>query len=267
LTKPLYIAQNVKAQFVTPDHGCAPYYAVIDNTSIAGQQFYWDFGDGGPIDSTDRTPPPHYYPNVGSYTITLIAVDSATCNISDTARFTITVDGKPTAAFSFSPVPPVANTPDIFTNQSIGGVKYKWLFGDGDSTIRTTMDTVMHQYNATGTFNACLITFNIYGCTDTVCQQVPVVIHPLLDVPNAFTPGRFGQNAIVKVVGFGITKMMWRIYNRWGQLVFQSNDPNTGWDGTYGGKIQPMDVYAYTLEAEYFDGSHATKKGDITLIR
>lgn len=267
LTKPLYIAQNVKAQFVTPAHGCAPYTAIINNTSIAGQQFYWSFGDGT-FDTTDRTPPPHLYPNVGTYTIKLVVIDSATCNIIDSTEQTITVDGKPTAMFSFTPYPPVANTPDIFTNQSTnGGVKFEWIFGDGDTAFRTTMDTVMHQYNSTDTFQVCLVAFNQYGCSDTVCKPVAVLINPLLDVPNAFTPGRFGQNAIVKVVGFGITKMIWRIYNRWGQLMFQSNDPNIGWDGTYGGKIQAMDVYAYTLEAEFFNGAHVAKKGDITLIR
>ena len=108
---------------------------------------------------------------------------------------------------------------------------------------------------------------NAEGCTDTVCHPVPALINPLLDVPNAFTPGRFGTNAIVKVVGYGIVHMTWRIYNRWGQVVFQSDDPNVGWDGYYRGVMQPMDVYAYTLEADFSNGTHATKKGDITLIR
>jgi gliding motility-associated-like protein len=96
---------------------------------------------------------------------------------------------------------------------------------------------------------------------------VSAVINPLLDVPNAFTPGRFGVDAIIKVVGFGIAKMDWRIYNRWGQLVFESNNPYDGWDGTYKGQVQPMDVYGYTLDAQFSDGSHVVKKGDITLIR
>jgi gliding motility-associated-like protein len=146
-------------------------------------------------------------------------------------------------------------------------VKYQWNFGDGHSETKTTPDTVMHQYNRTDTFQVCLIVTNESGCTDTVCHPVPALINPLLDVPNAFTPGRFGQNGIVKVVGFGITRIAFRIYNRWGQKVFESNDPNIGWDGTYKGILQPMDVYGYTLEAEYFDGTHATRKGDITLIR
>ncbi|HZE85666.1 MAG TPA: PKD domain-containing protein [Puia sp.] len=264
-TKILSIAQNVKAQLATPANGCAPYNAVFDNTSLGGQQFYWDFGDNS--GSTDRTPAPHLYASPGTYIIRLKVVDSSTCNIADSTTFTLTVNGKPTAAFTFSPIPPAVNTKTVFYNNSSGGVRYTWLFGDGESTVKTTLDTVEHQYNVTDTFNACLIAVNQVGCADTVCHPVAALVHPLLDVPNAFTPGRFGVNGVVKVVGFGITHMSFRIYNRWGQLVFESNDRNLGWDGTYRGVVQPMDVYGYTLEAEYFDGTRATKKGDITLIR
>ena len=267
LTKQLFIAANVKAQFETPAAGCAPYFAVFNNTSIAGQEYYWDFGDGT-IDSTDRTPPPHYYPNPGTYTIKLKVVDSTTCNIVDSFQTTITLQGKPTAGFSFTPSPPVPNTPTVFENQSSAdAVRFVWLFGDGSSETKLTRDTVIHQYNKTDTFQACLVAINLAGCPDTICHPVAVLINPLLDVPNAFTPGRFGVNGIVKVVGFGISHMVFRIYNRWGQMVFQSNDPYIGWDGTYKGILQPMDVYAYTLEAEFSDGTHASKKGDITLIR
>ncbi|HEY8893575.1 MAG TPA: gliding motility-associated C-terminal domain-containing protein, partial [Niastella sp.] len=189
------------------------------------------------------------------------------CNIIDSTSFEIGVYPLPTADFSFAPVPPQTNKPTIFTNLSTGGARYVWLFGDGDSTIKTTMDTTAHQYNATGTFNACLITFNEYECSDTLCRAVEAIIDPLLDVPNAFTPGRFGRNSYISVVGFGIAKMNWRIYNRWGQLVFETNNRKMGWDGTYNGKAQPMDVYAYTLDVEFSDGRKLRKTGDITLIR
>jgi gliding motility-associated-like protein len=98
-------------------------------------------------------------------------------------------------------------------------------------------------------------------------MPVEAIINPLLDVPNAFTPGRFGQNAIVRVQGFGIASMVFRIYNRFGQMVFESNNPNEGWDGNFKVNPQPMGVYAYTLEATYFDGKKTTRKGDVTLIR
>ena len=266
-TRLLFVAQNVKAQFTTPQLGCAPYNATFTNTSIAGQQFYWNFGDGSPIDSVDYSPT-HLYPNTGTYTVTLKAVDSTTCNIVADTSFTITVQGKPKVDFSYTPEPPQPpNTPTVFTDASSPGVKYQWFFGDGTSETKATPDTVVHLYNKTDTFEVCEVVTNASGCSDTACHPVPAVINPLLDVPNAFTPGRFGVNAVIKVVGFGITHMTWRIYNRWGQLVFESVDPNVGWDGRYHGVIQAMDVYAYTLEAEFSDGSRTTKKGDITLIR
>jgi gliding motility-associated-like protein len=61
--------------------------------------------------------------------------------------------------------------------------------------------------------------------------------------------------------------MSWKIYNRWGQAVFESADNKHGWDGTYKGQPQPMDVYAYTLDVEFTDGTKTRKTGDITLIR
>jgi gliding motility-associated-like protein len=103
-----------------------------------------------------------------------------------------------------------------------------------------------------------------------VVQEEPdaiELIDPLLDVPTAFTPGKFGLNSKIFVRGFGIGKLDWKIYNRWGQLVFQSNSFKMGWDGTFKGTMQPMDVYVYTLDAEFTDGRKLRKTGDITLIR
>jgi gliding motility-associated-like protein len=133
--------------------------------------------------------------------------------------------------------------------------------------ITTSRLSVQHQYNVTGTFNACLVAINAAGCADSICQNVRAVIAALLDVPNAFTPQSGDINSKVFVRGFGITKIKFIIWNRWGQKVFETNDRNIGWDGKFKGVIQPMDVYAYTIDAEFFDGTKTTKKGDITLIR
>lgn len=102
---------------------------------------------------------------------------------------------------------------------------------------------------------------------DSITQDVPIIVKPLFDVPNAFTPGRFGENAIIKVRGFGIGTMNWKIYNRWGQVVFSSTSKDLGWDGTFKGALQPMDVYTYVLDVEFTDGKKARKTGDITLLR
>jgi gliding motility-associated-like protein len=265
VTISLRVASLVKAQFTTPPAGCAPYNAVFTNTSLAGQTFQWDFGDGS---TSTAINPTHLYTNPGSYTITLIATDPGTCNITDTASLSIIVAGNPIADFSFTPDPPIENTPTSFANQSsANAVRFTWKFGDGDTLLTTSRANVLHQYNATGTFNACLIAFNVAGCADTACGQVNAVVVPAVDVPNAFTPLSGDVNNRIFVKGFGIAKMRFIIWNRWGQKVFETNDRNIGWDGKFNGVIQPMDVYAYTLDVEFFNGKKASRKGDITLIR
>ncbi|UAY52682.1 DUF7948 domain-containing protein [Ferruginibacter albus] len=259
----LNLAMNVKAAFTTPAKGCSPYTAVITNTSLAGTEFNWDFGDGTTSTSTNPTVT-HLYSDTGTYTIRLIAKDISTCNLVDTTYFTIMVVQKPTATFTYSPDPSKENTPTEFTNASVNATHYVWNFGDGDTSI---LVNPIHQYNASTTFHTCLVALNDVGCADTTCQDITAIVLPLLDVPNAFTPGKFGTNSVIKVVGFGIGKMDWKIYNRWGQLIFQSNDKDNGWDGTFKGALQPMDVYTYTLDVEFTNGKKYRKTGDISLLR
>ncbi len=259
----LRVSPVVKAQFEIAD-GCAPYDAFFNNTSLAGQQFFWNFGDGGT--STDINPE-HLYTDTGTYVISLLVIDLNTCNIRDSTTRSIHINPKPVAGFYSGPIPVQYNTPTIFFNTSSGATHYVWHFGDGDSTQKNSADTVIYQYQETNTFNACLVAINQFGCSDTICHPVEALINPLLDIPNAFTPGRFGENSIIMVKGFGIMNMDWKIYNRWGQLVFESNSPFYGWDGTFHGAAQPIGVYAYTLDATFFDGTKARRTGDITLIR
>ena len=265
LVKQLRVAALVKADFVTPAVGCAPYNAVFENTSLAGSDFKWDFGDGG---TSTEVSPVHTYLSPGTYNITLIALDTATCNKTDTTHFTIEVFGKPTAAFTATPQPPIVNTPISFNNfSSPDAIQFKWVFGDGDTLRTTSRNVVQHEYVATQTYNACLQVSNRAGCADTVCQTVRTIIEPAVDVPTAFTPGNGGANGTVFVRGFGIARMKFTVWSRWGEKVFETNDKRIGWDGRYKGKLLPMDVYAYTLDVEFSDGTKATKTGDITLIR
>jgi gliding motility-associated-like protein len=269
LTKTLRVSPIARAQFITPPVGCAPYLASFDNTSLGGLDFLWDFGDpGSGAANTSTSPvPTHLYENPGPYSIKLTVFDNTTCNKVHDTTISILVSPKPTAGYTFSPSPPVSNTPIVFSNSSSGAVKYLWDFGDGDTLMTTTADTIQHLYKFTDSFNVCLVAFNQYDCTDTVCHTVATLINPLLDMPNAFTPGRFGQNGYFKVTGFGITRLSFKIFNRWGQMVFQSTDQNIGWDGTYQGVLQPLGVYVYTVEAEFSNGKRANRKGDVTLLR
>lgn len=253
----------VQASFTTDPIGCVPYVANFLNTSLAGTDFIWQFDDGT-VFSTDLNAT-YTFNNIGTYRVRLIASDTNTCNKIDTSSyFTIRVLPKPTAAFIWSPNPPQENVPVTFTNQSVAAVNYSWSFGDGDTSVLTNP---VHEYNATGTYTATLIAYNEIGCSDTAQLDVAVIILPALDVPNAFTPGQPGVNSKVFVRGFGITKLAWKIYNRWGQLVFESNSKTVGWNGYYKGKLQPTDVYVYTLEAEFSDGKKLKKTGDISLLR
>ena len=263
VVKTLRISPNVDARFETPPSGCVPYNAVFNNTSAGGQQFIWQFGDGT---TSNTSSPTHLYQTPGNYTIRLTVIDSSTCNIIESTQFSITVSQAPTAAFSFAPKPPQENTPVEFINTSLGATSYKWDFGDGDTLLTTSTLSIKHIFNETKAYNTCLIAFNQYGCTDTVCSEIQAKVIPLIDVPNAFTPNGDGINDKVFVRGFGIAKMVWRIYNRWGAVVFQTTNRNEGWDGTYKGSVQPTEVYHYVLDAEFSDGVKYQKKGDITLL-
>ncbi|HEY0608029.1 MAG TPA: gliding motility-associated C-terminal domain-containing protein, partial [Chitinophaga sp.] len=162
------------------------------------------------------------------------------------------------------PSKPEENTPVRFVNESVGAISYHWDFGDGATSTETNP---VHQYNKTGTYNACLIATNQFGCTDTLCQEVAAIVVPLFDVPSAFSPNKDGMNDVLLVRGFGIARLNLKIFNRWGQLVFESNDPSLGWDGRFKGNLQPMDAYAYSIYIEFSDGTKANKTGSITLLR
>ena len=260
----LRIASLVKAKFETPILGCAPYTAYFNNTSEAGEQFFWDFGDGT---TSTAMYPTHFYSTPGVFVIKLTAIDSGTCNRIDSTSFTIKVADKPHSAFSYSPNPPQSNTPVDFVNSATGAMRYKWIYGDGEELNTTSTTSVSHIYNATNAFSAMLVAINASGCADTAVQIIQARVLPLLDVPSAFTPNNDGINDIVQVRGFGIQKMSWKIYNRWGTVVFETSDRTQPWNGKYKGELQPAEVYHYTLDVDYSDNSHYQKIGDITLLR
>ncbi len=263
----LRIAQNVKAIIKMDSVGCAPYTAVINNASLAGTQFLWNFGDGT-IDSTTDILINHEYTKVGTYTITLIALDNSTCNIKDSTSFVLVTKSKPSAAFSYSPNPPQSNQPILFTNLSTNAVQYEWQFDDGD-TLHTTSNNppVSHTYNESTTYRATLIATNPSGCADTVFHDIKAIVVPDVQVANAIAPN--GTNKTIQVRGFGIETMKWVIYNRWGQIVFQTTNSTDSWNGTFNGngKMLPADVYTYTLDVTFTNKQKYSKTGDITLLR
>jgi gliding motility-associated-like protein len=100
-----------------------------------------------------------------------------------------------------------------------------------------------------------------------VCKEVSADVHTAIDVPTGFSPNGDGNNDILYVRGGAIETMNIKIFNRWGEKVFESNSLSQGWDGKFKGKPQEMDAYAYILTATFIDGTTALKKGNITLVR
>jgi gliding motility-associated-like protein len=261
IQKIIRVSPIVKADFPLTN-GCAPYTFKFQNTSLGGIDFEWDFNDGGPL--SNEVNPTRTFTNPGTYKIKLTSTDTNSCNKVSVIEKTLVVYPVPTAAFTFAPQPSLRNTPTTYTNNSTGAVKYKWLFGDGDSS---TAVNPIYQFNYTDSFNTCLIAINEFGCEDIFCDIVPAFVDPLFDITTAFTPNGDGNNDFAVVRGFGIKTILFRIYNRWGQIVFETNQRKIGWDGKYKGVLQPMDAYAYTLSIENSDGKKFSKSGNITLIR
>ncbi len=259
--KTVRLSPQVTALFTTPPAGCVPYTADFTNNSLGGLNFFWDFGDGS---TSTLDNPSHLYNAAGTFTVKLFAFDSTSCNKVDSSLFVITVSPIPTASFIFNPNPSEENKFTNFVNQSVGATKYLWNFGDGDTSTEVNPS---HIFPETNTYKVCLNASNEAGCSDDTCMDVQALIKPLVDVPSAFTPGRFGVNGRIKVEGFGIAQMHWVIYNRWGQKVYETDNRKSAWDGTFNGKLQPVDVYVYTLDVTFSDGKKYRKTGDITLLR
>ena len=266
-TVKIIVEPNVKAIPEVIQAACAPATYIFKNNSLFATGWEWQFiNEVGTLISTSTLEEPSFtFSTGGVYKYRLIASNPNTCNLSDTSQYiTVKIAEVPVALFDYLPRPSEPNVPVSFRNLTTNANSYLWNFGDGATS---TLFEPIHEYNKTGNYKVVLYAYNNLICLDTFSLVVDVIINPLLDVPNAFTPGKFGTNGIVYVRGFGIEKMEWKIYNRWGELVFQSNNKLSGWDGFYKGKLQPMDVYTYTLDAVFVDGQKKRQTGDITLLR
>ena len=117
------------------------------------------------------------------------------------------------------------------------------------------------------TYKVCLTASDTNDCGGIVCKTVHADRTKLVDVPHAFSPNGDGENDILYIHGVGIDKVSLKIYNRWGQVVFETKSMDKGWDGTFKNSGQPTDTYAYVLQATYLDGTTEQKQGNITLLR
>lgn len=140
-----------------------------------------------------------------------------------------------------------------FTNQSEGGTTYTWVFGDGD--ISTETDPV-HEYQVEyhDSYVAILYVEDEEGCIDSLAMLIPVLEDLIYYVPNTFTPDEDGFNEEFKPVftaGFIPSSYVLSIYNRWGELIFESFDPENGWKGIYGDSNLPVPDGTYVWKIRY----------------
>lgn len=116
--------------------------------------------------------------------------------------------------------------------------------------------------------NEYIVTYIYNGvCTASATVRLEVINRNEPYIPNVFSPNGDGLNDVFNVFGAGIRTVDLRIFNRWGELVFQSNNTWTGWDGTYKGQLQNPAVFTYYAAITYLDGKEKVEKGTITLVR
>ena len=118
------------------------------------------------------------------------------------------------------------------------------------------------------TIEYSLVGMNIYGCTDTTTLKINVIHGTNIKLPNAFTPNGDGHNDIFKLANVEFeTLQEFKVFNRYGQVVFETSDINQGWDGTFKGQPAPMDTYMYLIRVTLSGGDSHSFKGDVTLMR
>lgn len=208
----------------------------------------------------------------GSYNVQMIVTSPFGCIDSITNIDFLTVQGKPKAAFSWSPNPVLMfNTNVHFQNMSYLGHTYEWEFAEGVPPVSTLeRPKVTFPHGIEGVYPVTLIVTSELGCVDTLTKDLIVYREVVLYAPTAFTPDgdEFNQTWKVYTDGIDIYHFNLKIFNRWGEIVWESNDPSVGWDGTYNGKPLQSGVYSWKISARdiHHDGKYEWN-GHINLLK
>lgn len=260
-----------------PGEGCAPLTVNFTNLTKYGdpETYKWDFGDGEEISYDDHPTHTYYYPGV--YSVKLEASNISGIINTSVKKLIIEVFPAPHADFQIRPeMVKLPDDPIYTTNYSSDADSYFWDFGDGSSSSEFEPS---HVYLDTGFYDITLIAKTDKGCMDTVVYEnmVEVIEGNEIRIPNAFTPSldgstggsRYGngRNDVFYPVTEGVIAYKMQVYNRWGELLFDTVDKSQGWDGYYKGKVCAPDVYIYKIDFKFMDGREVMKFGDVMLIR
>jgi gliding motility-associated-like protein len=231
----------------------------ITNASSNATSYQWTFNGGTPSTSTSADPGTVCFFGEGTYDISLVVTNAYG---TDSTGTTVTIN----------PIPSVETIADTSIISSVSVELEAYGANDLDYiwTPSTWLDcpdcqttTAAPQSN---TFYIVTAT-NDYGCVDTAGVMITVEFIEAIGVPSAFSPNNDGVNDILYVQGSGINDMTFRVYNRYGQMVFESLDQSYGWDGTFQGKPENPGVFVYYVLYTNSVGEELILEGDVTLIR
>lgn len=250
---------------------CEPPYEV-DFSSTGNPSppnVFWDFGDGV---GTSTLPTITYtYADTGTYQVMYVAIDSNTCNIADTAYFTVQFEQAEefNATFDIPVLPPCRTSDSLWVQLDFtgsGADSLVWDMGDGTIFINDTI--LNYLYLQPGDYVISMTAYD-FKCNNigTISEKVQFTgVYEDVFVPNAFTPNGDGNNDVLYVRGLGITEVQFAVYDRWGEKVFETNEQDKGWDGKYEGMLADPGVFVYYLNIVYCDGQKYFEKGNVTLI-
>jgi gliding motility-associated-like protein len=250
------------AEFKPVEPGCMPLTIQFENTSSYSNSYLWEFGDG----AVSNKPNPEYtYYEPGTYKIKLTAWgDGGT----DTYSTVNNVWVLPNAYFEIAPRFVYVNDQEVhYFNLSDNGDIYLWDFGDG--TGSSDMSPT-HLYTKEGNYDVTLNVWTANDCYDLYVLETAVLVEPTgrIVFPNVFRPeSPIEENRVFKPgVIDHVEEYHLMVFNRWGELIFESFDKDTGWDGYVDGKMAKQDVYVWKVEGKYSGGQTFGQSGDVTLM-
>lgn len=241
--------------------GCGLIGVTFENLSINASCYLWDFGDG--TFSTEENPVHRYTSDRSIYNVKLTAYGEFGCYDETVQTQYIKVSQPPIANFEILPHD-IIKIPDFtfsFGNTSEGKVnRYEWEFGDGSISSE---ESPSHTYREPGEYKVSLIVTTEAGCSDTLTKVARIEGVPgYLYVPSGFEPANMKQDLKTFLPkGSGIATYSLKVFNKWGQLIWQTDElddqgtPTEGWDGNIGGSPAPQGVYQWQIEARFIEGS------------
>jgi len=250
--------------------GCVPAILGFQNLSIPIDSSYttiWSFGDGG---ISDELHPVHTYDQDGIFDIEIEVTSPIGCKIKRIFPGWITILEGLLADFYYQPDDPsILNNEIDFYDLSQKAISWQWRFGDG---VVDFEQSPTHTYQDTGLYRVELLVTHENHCVDTLVQYIDIKPVVTYFMPNAFTPNGDGDNEIFIGSGSftdGMKDFKLRIWSRWGNLIFESDDPEHGWNGRKNnvGEVLPQGVYIYQLDYVDARGREIHDKGFSTLVR